>query len=168
MPIKVIKNDSKDRRQGCPKKGRILGLDLGAKTIGVALSDPMQSIATPITTIKRTNLRADLSALGDVVREYDVKAYVLGWPVNMDGSEGPRCDTTRSFAHEMKQARDLFGYDPWIGLWDERLSTRSVDEFVDGRVDISKSAKRRAKQSGLTDKLAAQVILQGVLDFLCR
>lgn len=166
MPIKVIKNDSNDRRQGCPKKGRVLGLDLGSKTIGIAVSDETQSIATPITTIQRKKLSADLKALGEIAAEFEVKSYVIGWPVNMDGSEGPRCDATRSFAHEMKQALDLFGQDPWIGFWDERLSTQAVDGFVDERVDMPKMAKRGAKESGLTDKLAALHILQGYLHYM--
>ena len=109
-----------------------------------------------------------LEALGEIVQEFDVKAYVFGWPVNMDGSEGARCDATRSFAHEMKQVSDLFGQDPWIGFWDERLSTQAVDGFVDERVDMPKMAKKGAKESGLTDKLAALHILQGFLDSLGR
>jgi putative Holliday junction resolvase len=168
MPIKIIKNDMNDKsgnkRQGCPKKGRLMGLDLGSKTIGVSLSDAGQSIATPITTIERKKLHADLTQLAEIVAEYEVKAFVIGWPLNMDGSEGPRCDATRSFAHELRQAKDLFGQDPWIGLWDERLSTRTVDDFVDSRVDIHKMARKGAKESGLTDKLAAQHILQSFLD----
>jgi len=166
MPIKVIKNDinnkSAGRREGCPKKGRLIGLDLGVKTIGVALSDGEQSIATPHSTISRTKLSADLVALADIMNEYEVRGAVLGWPLNMDGSMGPRCDNVRSFADELMQA---CGKDFWIGLWDERLSTQSVDDFVDSRVDMGKKSKRAAKQSGLTDKLAAQVILQGFLDF---
>ncbi|MAZ76169.1 MAG: Holliday junction resolvase RuvX [Micavibrio sp.] len=168
MPIKIIKNDindkSSNKRQGCPKKGRLMGLDLGSKTIGVSISDAEQGIATPITTIERKKLSKDLQQLGDIVAEYEIRACVIGWPLNMDGSEGARCDATRSFAHELRQAKDLFGQDPWIGLWDERLSTRTVDEFVDGRVDMPKMAKRGAKDSGLTDKLAAQHILQSFLD----
>ena len=172
MPIKIIKNDMNDKnpnkRQGCPKKGRLMGLDLGSKTIGVSISDASQGMATPITTIERKKLRTDLQQLGEIVSEYEIKAYVIGWPLNMDGSEGARCDATRSFAHELRQAKDLFGSkaggDPWIGLWDERLSTRTVDEFVDGRVDIGKESRKGAKESGLTDKLAAQHILQSFLD----
>lgn len=145
-----------------------MGLDLGRKTIGVAISDAAQGIATPIMTVERKKLGQDLAQLGDIASEYEIKAIVIGWPLNMDGSEGARCDMVRSFAHEMRVGKGLLGFssqnDPWIGLWDERLSTRAVDEFVDGRVDIGKESRKGAKQSGLTDKLAAQHILQGFLD----
>ena len=161
MPIIIVKTGIDDKRQGCPKKGRLIGLDLGEKTIGVSISDGAQSIATPVTTIERTKFRKDLVALDEITQEFDIKSYLIGWPLNTDGSEGPRCDATRSFAHELLQAAKN---DPWIGLFDERLSTQLVDTFVDSRVDMGKKSKRGAKESGLTDKLAAQVILQGFLD----
>lgn len=149
-----------------PKNTRLMGLDLGSKTIGVAVSDAMQRLATPVITISRNKFTKDIEVLGKIIKEYEVGGYVLGWPLNMDGSEGVRCDATRSFADEMKQHPDIFGKNPVIALYDERLSTREVDNFLDNRVDMKKSSKRGAKQAGLTDRLAAQVILQGALDFI--
>ncbi|MEM9469843.1 MAG: Holliday junction resolvase RuvX [Pseudomonadota bacterium] len=166
MPIIEIKTASENKRQGCPKNVRLMGLDLGEKTIGVAISDTAQSLATPVETIIRTKFSKDVEALAKIIREYEVKAYILGWPLNMDGSESKRCGSVRSFADEMLNKNDVFGHDAWIGLWDERLSTQAVEENVDSRVDISKKSKRASKEQGLTDKLAAQFILQGWLDFL--
>ena len=143
-----------------------MGLDLGTKTIGVAVSDAMQSIATPVTTIERSKFSKDMEALGAIIKEFEIGGYILGLPLNMDGTEGGRCDATRSFADEMRQRPEIFGEKPFIALWDERLSTRTVDDFLDKRVDINRTKKRGAKESGLVDQLAAQVILQGALDSL--
>ena len=160
----------KDIAQLCPKNIRILGVDLGSKTIGLALSDAGQSLATPLETINRTKFKADMEALGRIVQDYEVGGFIFGWPVNMDGSEGPACERVRSFVDEMKNHRQALGIeqedDLWIAFWDERLSTSAVDNFVDSRVDLGKKAKRGAKGSGLTDKLAAQLILQGALDYI--
>ena len=146
-----------------PKNCRLMGLDLGSKTIGVAVSDAGQSIATPVTTIKRTKFSKDILELHKIIKEFEIGGYILGWPLNMDGSQGPRCDVTSSFADEMTKHPDIFGAQPFIALQDERLSTSEVDKFVHNRVDMKKSSKRGAKESGLTDQLAAQVILQGAL-----
>lgn len=160
MKIELLK-DCKDK---APKNCRLMGLDLGTKTIGVAVSDAGQSIATPVATIKRTKFSKDIVALGKLVKEFEIGGYILGWPINMDGSEGPRCDATRSFADEMSKMTEIFGSQPFIALQDERLSTHTVDNFLDNRVDMKKSSKRGAKDSGLVDQLAAQVILQCALD----
>ncbi len=141
-----------------------MGLDLGAKTIGVAISDAEQSLATPITTIKRTKFSKDIQALASIIEEFEIGAYIIGYPLNMDGSEGSRCDATRSFADEMCKHPEIFGENVFIALFDERLSTSAVDDFMDNRVDMGKKSKRGAKNSGLTDKLAAQGILQGALN----
>ena len=146
-----------------PKNCRLMGLDLGSKTIGVAVSDAGQSIATPVTTIKRTKFSKDILQLHKIIKEFEIGGYILGWPLNMDGSQGPRCDVTSSFADEMTKHPDIFGTQPFIALQDERLSTSEVDKFVHNRVDINRTKKRGAKDSGLTDQLAAQVILQGAL-----
>ncbi len=155
----------KDIADQCPRPARLLGLDIGKKTIGLAVSDSALSIATPLETIKRTKFTADIQALKNVITDYEIGGYVLGWPVNMDGSEGPSCDRVRAFADEMTKHPDVFGDDPWIALWDERLSTVSVEEFVDEVVE-KRATRRGAKDSGLIDKLAAQVILQGAVDYL--
>lgn len=160
-----------------PKNIRLMGLDLGSKTIGVAVSDARQNLATPVTTIKRTKFTKDIEVLGKIIKEYEIGGYVIGWPLNMDGSEGPRCDATRSFADEMKRflegrhkgkPEDAPSEIPcekiFIALQDERLSTAEVDNFLDNRVDMKKSSKRGAKGGGLKDALAAQVILQAALD----
>ena len=132
---------------------RILGLDVGSKTIGLALSDPALGLATPLSTIRRTKLADDTRALRDVIGEFQVGALVVGLPINMDGSEGPRCQSVRQFVANIEQAVDL----P-VTLWDERLSTAAVTREL---IDADVSRKRRSQ---VVDKLAASYILQGALD----
>ena len=155
----------KDIASQCPKNTRLLGVDLGTKTIGLAISDAGQRIATPLQTIRRTKFSQDIRAFGQVVREFEIGGFVFGWPLNMDGSEGGACDRVRSFVDEMQNyPQDLRinpGDDIWIAYWDERLSTEAVDDFLVKDVDMS---RKRRKQ--VVDKLAAQVILQGALDSL--
>ena len=157
MPIGLLKNMDGT----VPRHRRLLGLDIGEKTIGLALSDPMQSIATPLKVVERTKFTKDIQELDRVIKEYGIGGYVLGYPVNMDGSEGPRCQSVRHFAEELVKYPQIVGTDPWISLWDERLSTASVDRFLVDDVDMS-----RTKRKQVVDKLAAQFILQGALDFL--
>ncbi len=158
-------DDLKSIAQFCPKNVALLGLDIGKKTIGVALSDPDQSLATPLQTIKRTKFSKDMQVLAEIVAEYEVGGFVLGYPVHMDGTEGRRCQSIRDFGQEMLNHLDVVGEKPWVALWDERLSTASVEDLVDRSVDKRK-IKSESKDSGLIDKLAAQLILQGALDFL--
>ena len=158
MKIKQLKDIEKSE---IPRNCRLLGLDLGTKTIGVAVSDSMQSIATPVTTIARKKFSKDVEELGKIIREFEVGGYILGLPLNMDGGEGPRCDATRSFADEMRNRPEIFGKEPFIALWDERLSTSAVEDFLVQDVDMS-----RTKRKQVVDKLAAQIILQGALDFI--
>lgn len=136
---------------------RVLGLDLGTKTIGLALSDVRVSIATPFDTIRRVKFGKDAEALLAVVDAQGVGALVLGLPVEMDGREGPRCQATRAFARNLLGVRDL----P-IALWDERLSTAAVTRTL---LEADSSRARRAQ---VVDKMAAAYILQGALDFLAR
>jgi len=131
-----------------------MGLDLGSKTIGLALSDLDRRVASPLETLKRRKFTQDADALLDLVDDHEVKALVLGLPVSMDGTEGPRCQSTRQFAQNLMQKRDL----P-IALWDERLSTAAVERMMVDEMDLTR--KRRAE---LVDKLAAAYILQGALD----
>jgi putative Holliday junction resolvase len=149
----------------CPKNVRLLGLDLGTKTIGVAISNEDQTISTPIKTIDRKKFTADLNELSKIAKDFAIGGIILGWPMNMDGTPGPRCDATRSFADELsKYPQELGmkeGTDMWIGLWDERLSTHAVEDFLVKDVDMS-----RTKRKQVVDKLAAQIILQGALDYL--
>lgn len=145
-----------------PENERILGMDLGTGTIGLAVSDAGQGIATPLKTIRRTKFSRDMESLEVVIRDYEIGGYVLGWPLNMDGSAGPRCDSVRSFADELRKYLLAGGKDePWIALWDERLSTVSVEEFLIETVDMSRTKRKR-----VIDKLAAQHILQGALNYI--
>lgn len=161
MPIGLLKNIT----DIAPKGVRLLGLDIGTKTIGLAIADAGHSIATPLRTIERRKFSEDLKALGKIAREYEVGGYVLGWPLNMDGSISGSCDRVRSFADEIaKYPQELGmeqGADLWIALFDERLSTSAVESFLVEDVDMS-----RTKRDQVVDKLAAQLILQGALDFL--
>jgi len=134
---------------------RLLGLDLGSKTIGLALSDVSRTVATPFDTLRRTKFTADATALFALIDRHEVGGLVLGLPVEMDGSEGPRCQSTRSFVTNLLRLRDL----P-IALWDERLSTVAVTRTL---LDADSSRRRRAE---VVDKMAAAYILQGLLDRL--
>ncbi|MFD2233037.1 Holliday junction resolvase RuvX [Phaeospirillum tilakii] len=136
---------------------RLLGLDLGSKTIGLALSDVSRTVATPFETLRRAKFTADATALLAIVDRHEVGGLVLGLPVEMDGSEGPRCQSTRSFVSNLLKLRDL----P-IVLWDERLSTVAVTRTL---LDADSSRRRRAE---VVDKMAAAYILQGLLDRLGR
>jgi putative Holliday junction resolvase len=135
---------------------RLLGLDLGSKTIGLALSDTTWRIATPLETIRRRKFSVDAERLFALIDEHGVGALVLGLPFNMDGSEGPRCQSTRAFAQNVLALRDL----P-IVFQDERLSTAAVQRMLVEEMDSTR--KRRAE---VVDKLAAAYILQGLLDRL--
>ncbi|HEX8438265.1 Holliday junction resolvase RuvX [Archangium sp.] len=132
---------------------RTLGLDFGTKTIGVAVSDGLGLTAQTVTTIRRTSLKADLAALGELVREYEAERFVVGLPLNMDGSEGPRAEATRKFADILTQALGL----P-VELVDERLSTVAAQRTL-LEADLS-----RARRREVIDQMAAQFILQGWLD----
>lgn len=158
MTIDLLKNN----KDNCPKGSALLGLDVGKKTIGLALSDPNHTIATPLLTINRTKFTKDMNSLLEVVKEYEVGGFIIGLPINMDGSEGRRAQSIRDFAIEMQR---FMGGEEFVAFWDERLSTVSADNIVDQLVEKRKT-KTNAKASGLIDKLAAQVILQGALDFL--
>ncbi|MFO0986795.1 MAG: Holliday junction resolvase RuvX [Alphaproteobacteria bacterium] len=135
---------------------RLMGLDLGTETIGVAVSDAMLSIATPVTTIRRTRFKRDAEQLAALAAERQAGGLVYGLPVNMDGSEGPRCQSTRDFAREFAKRCPL----PYA-FWDERLSTAAVQRMLTDEMDLSR--KRRAE---VVDRAAAAYILQGALDAL--
>ncbi|MBS3848383.1 MULTISPECIES: Holliday junction resolvase RuvX [Devosia] len=138
-----------------PPRGKILGLDLGTKTIGVAVSDGMRYSATPLETIKRTKFTADAIRLDELIAENTIVAIILGLPLNMDGSEGPRVQSTRAFARSLAQRITL----P-IAFWDERLSTSAVTRMM------IEADMRRDRRAEVVDKLAASYILQGALDRL--
>jgi putative Holliday junction resolvase len=138
-------------------RGALLGLDLGTKTIGVAVSDPDRKLATGVETIARKTFTADAARLLALAAERSVVGLVLGLPVNMDGSEGPRAQSTRAFARNLAKLTAL----P-IALWDERLSTAAVERQL---IDADVSRKKRA---AVIDQHAAAFILQGALDRLVR
>ena len=148
MPIEPAFSD-------LPPSGKLLGLDLGTKTIGVAISDGLRMTATPLETIARTKFTADAERLAELVIENAAAAFVLGLPLNMDGSEGPRVQSTRAFARSLKAKLPL----PLL-FWDERLSTAAVDRM------LIEGGTRRARRAEVVDKLAAAYILQGFLDRL--
>jgi putative Holliday junction resolvase len=140
-----------------PARGPLIGLDLGTKTIGVAVSDPDRRIAAGVTTVARKAFKADAAAVLALAAERRATAFVLGLPINMDGSEGPRAQSTRAFARNFAKLTEL----P-IGLWDERLSTAAVER---GLIEANMSRARRAE---VIDQHAAAFILQGALDRLAR
>ena len=140
-----------------PARGALIGLDLGTKTIGVAVSDPDRKLATGVGTIQRKAFKADAARLLAIAGERKAVGVVLGLPINMDGSEGPRAQSTRAFARNLARLTEL----P-IGLWDERLSTVAVERDL---IEADVSRKRRAE---VIDQHAAAFILQGALDRLAR
>ena len=137
-----------------------MGLDLGKKTIGLALSDSLLLTATPLHTIRRTRFTRDVEELFQYVTEHDVGGLVLGLPVEMDGTEGPRCQSVRSFAANLSQEKTSLAGFP-IAFWDERLSTAAVERMMIEEMDLS-----RKKRAAAVDKVAAAWILQGFLDAL--
>lgn len=134
---------------------RLLGLDVGEKTIGLALSDALRMIATPMETIARGKFSKDLEALRTIIKKENVGGMVIGYPINMDGTEGPRCQSIRQFARNCDAQLSL----PVL-LWDERLSTVAAERAM-LEADLS-----RQKRDALVDKMAASYILQGALDRL--
>ena len=140
-----------------PVRGALIGLDLGTKTIGVAASDPDRRLATPVETIARKRFNLDAARLFELAAERRAVGFVLGLPINMDGTEGPRAQSTRTFARNLAKLPEL----P-IALWDERLSTAAVERAL-----IAADASR-TKRKAVIDQHAAAYILQGALDRLAR
>ena len=140
------------------RDSRLLGFDVGKKTIGLALSDVRRTIASPMETIRRARLAADLARIEARVLEHGVGGYVVGLPVALDGREGPRCQSVRQFAADLLKARDL----P-LAFFDERLSTAAVERLLIDEADMS-----RARRAQVVDKMAAAYILQGALDLMAR
>lgn len=138
-----------------PHQGRLMGLDVGSKTIGLSLSDITQTIASPLKTIERVKLSKDIEALRKCIKDYDVVGFVIGLPMNMDGSSGPRCQSVRQFTKDLTEALPL----PYC-FQDERMSTLAVTRTM-LEADLS-----RKRQGEVVDKMAASYILQGCLDAL--
>ncbi len=151
----MIHDAIEDFAAALPPMRAIAGLDLGTKTIGVAVSDNFLTVATPLETVKRKKFGVDAARLLEIAAERDLGGFVLGLPRNMDGSEGPRCQSTRAFARNLSRLTDL----P-IGFWDERLSTVAAERAL---LEADTSRARRAE---VIDHVAAGYILQGVMDRL--
>ncbi len=143
-----------DFREALPDGGRLLGLDVGTRTIGTALCDARWTIATPALLIVRTKFTKDLGALKELISAQQVKGIVVGLPLNLDGSDSPRTQSVRAFA------RNLEPLERPVLLWDERWSTQAVTRTL---IDADASRARRAE---LVDKMAAAYILQGAIDAL--
>jgi len=135
----------------------LAGLDLGEKTIGVAVSDATRMIASPLETIRRTKFTDDAAALFKLMGGRGAEGIVIGLPVNMDGTEGPRCQSSRAFARNLLRIRPELS----IAFWDERMSSMAVNRMLISEADIS-----RARRAEVVDKAAATWILQGALDRL--
>ncbi|HEV2533727.1 Holliday junction resolvase RuvX [Phenylobacterium sp.] len=139
-----------------PPTGALLGLDLGEKTIGVAVSDATRTIASPLELIRKTRFTAEAERLFKLIDDRRAGGVVIGLPVNMDGTEGARCQSNRAFGRNLLRLRDL----P-IAFWDERMSSMAVNRMLIGEADVT-----RARRADLVDKAAAAWILQGALDRL--
>ena len=139
-----------------PKKSRLLGLDVGRKTIGLAVSDSDMKIATTVGTIRRNKFTKDVKNLDAIITERQVNGLVLGLPISMDGNEGPACQSVRQFAVNLDNVLEI-----GITFWDERLSTSAMERLLTKEADLS-----RNRRSEIIDKMAAAYILQGALDSL--
>lgn len=140
-----------------PARSPLFGLDLGTKTIGVAASDLTRSVASPLLLIRRTKFTAEAEQLFALMAEREAAGVVIGLPVNMDGSEGPRAQSARAFGRNLLRLRPELA----VAYWDERLSTMAVNRMLIAEADLS-----RAKRADVVDRAAAAYILQGALDRL--
>ena len=148
--------DLLDLPAALPPTAPVVGLDLGEKTIGVAVSDGLRMVASPLALIRKSKFTADAEQLFSLMEGRGALAVVIGLPVNMDGTEGPRCQSSRAFARNLLRLRDL----P-IAFWDERMSSVAVNRMLVDEVDMS-----RARRGEVVDKTAAAWILQGALERL--
>ena len=138
-----------------PRYGALAGLDLGEKTIGVAVSDPTRIVASPLKTLRKTKFTDDARTLFKLIDGREIAGLVIGLPVNMDGTEGVRCQSNRAFARNLLRLRSHLV----IAFWDERMSTMAVNRVLIDEMDAT-----RAKREGLVDQMAAGWILQGALE----
>jgi putative Holliday junction resolvase len=152
----LIYEDIREFAAAVPAMRALIGLDLGEKTIGVAVTDSFLSVATPLETVRRKKFGLDAARLGEIMTARSIGGLILGLPLNMDGSEGPRCQSTRAFARNLDRLHPALP----IGYWDERLSTVAAERSL---LEADTSRKRRAE---VIDHVAAGYILQGVLDRL--
>ena len=139
-----------------PRQAPVIGLDLGEKTIGVAVSDATRRIASPLETIRRTKFMIDANRMFELMESRGAAGIIIGLPINMDGTEGARCQSSRAFARNILRLKDL----P-IAFWDERMSSMAINRMLIEEADLS-----RARRAEVVDKAAAGWILQGALDRL--
>jgi putative holliday junction resolvase len=149
--------DLVDLPQALPPMTPLVGLDLGSRTIGVAVSDVRRVIASPLELIRKVQFTKDAEVLFALMRTRGAEGLVIGLPVNMDGTEGPRCQSSRAFARNLNRLRPEIP----IAFWDERLSSAAVNRMLIDEADVT-----RARRAELVDKAAAAYILQGALDRL--
>ena len=149
--------DLTDLPTALPPMTPLVGLDLGTNTIGVAVSDLTRMIASPLALIRKTKFTAEAHELFTLMTERGALGIVIGLPVNMDGTEGPRCQSVRAFGRNLLRLRE----DLVIGFWDERLSSAAINRILIGEADMT-----RARRADVVDKMAATYILQGALDRL--
>ena len=149
-----------DLPQHLSARARLMGLDFGDKTIGMAVSDRGRSVASPVDTIKRTKFTKDAELLSAAIAERSVEALVIGLPIGLNGAEGKRCQATRQFARNLVQEA---GYSLPIAFWDERLSTAAVERVLSDEAEMAGHKHKRH-----LDQMAAAYILQGALDALKR
>ncbi len=154
-PVPVL--DLLDLPAACPPNTPFVGLDLGEKTIGVAVSDATRLIASPYELIRKTKFTDDAAALFKLMKTRVASGIVIGLPVNMDGTEGPRCQSVRAFGRNLLRLNDALA----IAFWDERMSSMAVNRMLIEEADLS-----RAKRADVVDRAAAGYILQGALDRL--
>lgn len=153
----------KELRKNLPPKSRLLGMDHSKSALGLALSNPELSISTPFRTLKGNKFTENLATLAVICKEYQVGGFVIGLPYNMDGSEGKRAESVRSFAINLLKSKNILGFEPVIFFVDERLSTHEAEIFLHDQ-----SGVKRKKRGAVVDNLAASHILQGALDALAR
>ena len=151
----MIHDEIEDFAAALPRDRALAGLDLGTKTIGVAVSDRLLTVAPPLETVKRKKFTLDAERLLEILAKREIGGVVLGLPRNMDGSEGPRCQSTRAFARNFSRL-----WDGPVTFWDERLSTVAAERA------LLEADTSRAKRAALIDHVAASYILQGALDRL--
>jgi putative Holliday junction resolvase len=144
-------------REGLTRGQRLMGLDLGSKTIGLSLSDVTLTVASPLETIRRTKFSADVTRLLELAAQHDIGGFVVGLPINMDGTEGPAAQSARAFARNINKLTPI----P-LAFWDERMSTAAVTRT------LLEADATRARRAEVVDKMAAAYILQGALERLRR
>lgn len=159
MPVVAIK----ELKTILPKGLRLIGIDHGEKTLGLALSNPDLTIATPFKTLERIKFTENVRQLATICKEYAVGGFVIGLPVSLRGDESRRAESVRHFGQNLMEAKSTLGFDPLIAFWDERFSTAAVERFLIDTADAS-----RKKRDQVIDKMAAQHILQGALDMMAN